>query len=236
MATPSYAQTPYKPTRFPGGITNAYPTEAFADLGKPLETKFYTDFEDFFVYTAAQWSVGGAPTAAAAAGAGGVLSVTVVTGAEATFRRSVASFTMVAGKQAFFAFKAQSADIVNSIFWAGLFNAGATPATATDGMYFNKPDAVSTFTASIRQDATTGAQNTAAVGALVNDTPFVIALVYDGKQTVEVYQDNNKVATLTASSAYLPNVNLQLAFGVDDGAAGSGEILLVDYIYAAIER
>jgi hypothetical protein len=235
MATAGYARTPYSPTRFPAGITNANQGDATSNLGKPDETKFYTDFEDFFVYTAGNWSVAGTPTAAAAAGAGGILSLTI--GAAAAYlRRSVASFTLVAGKRCFFKVKVSMADVANTIFFAGLVNAGATEADATDGIFFTKPDTASTFSVSVRKNATTGANNETGLGEVLDGVATVLAFEYDGKQSVNVYQDDVKLATLDASSAYFPDTNLQLAFGGDDGAGGTNEVILIDYIYACVER
>lgn len=235
MAVAGYARTPYSPTRFPAGVTNSNVGDFSQQLGKPDETKFFTDFDDFIFYTATQWTVGGAPTAAGAAGFGGILSATV-TAAEGTFRRAQAQFLATPGKQIFFAFKASAADVLNTTFWAGLFNAGATPADATDGIYFHKPDAVNTVNVSVRVNATTGANNETALGEIVDATPFVLGFWYDGKQTVRFYQDNNLIASLDASTTYLPDAALQLAFGVDDGAGGTNEVLLIDYVYCCQER
>lgn len=235
MATQAYARTPYSPTRFPAGITNSNVGDVTANLGQPDPTKFFQDFEDFEYYTAGNWSVGGSPTVAAAAGAGGRITVTIAS-TEATLRRAVASFAATPGKQIFFKVRFSLADVANTTFWAGLFNASATPANATDGIYIDKPDAVATFNASVRKNATTGANNVTGLGLVADGVMTTLGFWYDGRKTVRFFQDDNLVATLDASSAYLPDADLQLAFGTDDGTGGSNEVATVDYIYCAMER
>ena len=234
MATQGYSRPPYSPTRFPAGITNANAGEVTQNLGKPDETKFFTDFDDFTTYAAGDWSLTGTPTVALGAGVGGWLSVTRAAAA-AIVRRNQSTFQVTVGKQMFFKFRLSLADVANSVVWFGLMNSGATPANATDGIYFNKADTESAFTANVRVNATTGAYASGAIGSILDATPTTLGFWYDGKHTVRFYQDDQLIQTVDIT-AYFPDTALVLGFSINDGTGGSGEVMLVDYVYCAQER
>lgn len=94
-------------TRFPNGVTNVSDTNIFQAMGQLDPTEFYTYWDDFFSFTAGEWTVtetqAGA-TQALTAGVGGLLALTNsaadddLNAIQRTF--SLASFT--AGKRAFF--------------------------------------------------------------------------------------------------------------------------------------
>ena len=229
------------PTRFPGGINTAEPYQAMANMGQVDRTRIYTDESDFFVYTAADWTVtlvGAGGTKALTAGAGGLLGVANSAGiADSTYyQRTVAAFTPVAGKRAFFKIRLKLDSVVLTIFQAGLILTDSTPLDATDGIYFIKPTAATaTGDVIVRKNATTGSTTLTGVVTFVADTFTVLAFEYDGANAILFYQDDKLVAKLDASATYFPDADLALSFGFTNGSAVA-RTMTVDYVMAAIER
>lgn len=233
--------TPMNPTRFPSGLNTTPPTHSMANMGQIDPSRIYTDFSDFFVYVAGDWTitlVGAGGTKALADGAGGLLSIANSAGvADSTYyQRKTAAFVPVAGKRSFFKIRMKLDDVALTIFQAGLILTDTTPLDATDGIYFIKPvAATATGDVYVRKDATTGSTSATGVVTFVNDTFTTLAWEFDGKNTVKFYQDNTLVARLDASSTYLPDANLALSFGFTNGSAVA-RTLTVDYVLAATER
>lgn len=228
------------PTRMPGGLsTAANPYGPFGELAMPDPTKYHAYFDDFDTYLATDWVVTkiGTGTQALAAGDGGRLLTTnsAADDDQVSNQLTVGSFLMAAGKAAFFAIKFQVNDAIQSDVQVGLVLADTTPLDATDGIFFMKDDGDAQIDVYVRKDATTGNNSLANVGTLVSATDIVMAWYYDGKSTVAFFLDGIKVASLDASSTFLPDALLAPSFSIKNGEAVA-KSMNVDYIFAAKER
>lgn len=226
-------------TRFPPGVTNAAPGTTLGNMGQLDASKFHTYFNDFDTYAAGDWTVTetGTTTQALTAGDGGLLLISNdATDNDATFMQlAIASFLMEAGKRAFFKMRFKVDDATQSDIQLGLIVADTTPLDATDGIYFQKDDGDTHLDVYIRKDATTGSKSSLDVAELADNTYIVLGFEYDGKSKVYAYVNDAVVATLDASSTYLPDANLAVSFGIQNGAAAA-KTMTVDYVLAAKER
>lgn len=230
------------PSRFPGGVTNAAVSESMGMLGMLDPTKFHAYFEDFDRFAAGEWVITtteagtGAATEALTDADGGVLLITNDDADnDADFFQKVGeSFLMEAGKKAWFKARFKVSEGTQSDVIMGLQITDTTPLDATDGIYFIKADDAATISFVCRKNATTGSTS-ASAGTLASDTWTTWAWFYDGKSEVKAFVDGRHVATLDASSTFLPDTELTVSFGLQNGSAGA-KTMSVDYIFAAKER
>jgi hypothetical protein len=205
-------------------------------MGQPDASEFHTYWNDFDTYTAADWTVtnvGTTPTQALAAGDGGLLLLTTTAGAtDSTYLQKVASsFTMTAGKPAWFKAMFQMSDVTLAGFVMGLQVTDTTPAAVSDGIFFSKASGAATFdVASYSGSVGTTAS---AVGTLVNATMVELAWYYDGRSEIQYFKDGVLLGRLTPAA--LPTSNLTISFGFVNGAAAV-KTMTVDYIYAVKAR
>jgi len=228
------------PTRFPYGISTNTPIQTLANFGMPDPTEYHTLFDDFNIFTAANWIVtetGAAGTVALTAGNNGLLLITTdALDNDAEWIQSlVGSFLPVAGKKLFFKAKFQASEATQSDIIFGLQIIDTTPLDATDGIYFYKADGAATFDVFVRKNATTGSNTGAAVGTLAADTDITLGFYFDGIETTSFFINDILVKNLSSVAAYLPDAALAMSFGYQNGAAGA-ETMTVDYVFAAMER
>jgi hypothetical protein len=131
------------PSRFPGGISNAAPWQFFGSMGLP-NPFFYHQFADDFDIPIADtgWvttETTGAVTQASAQGGAISLATAATISTFVSVQRPTANFEPVAGKKMFFVARLTLADVVNSVFVAGLMPITATPFTApSNGIWISK--------------------------------------------------------------------------------------------------
>jgi hypothetical protein len=230
-------------TRFTNGVTNAEKDATLGFMGQPDPTKFHSYFNDFDTYAAGDWTItkteagAGSATQALTAGPGGLLLLTndAADNDAQFFQLTVASFALVASKRAFFKARFKVSDATQSDLQIGLIVTDTTPLDATDGIYFMKDDGDANLDVYVRKDATTGSNSATAVATLVNDTYVTVGFFYDGRGKVHYFVDDVKVEQLDASSSYLPDANLAVSFGIQNGEAVA-KTMTLDYIFAAVER
>lgn len=226
-------------TRWPNGINNASVGSALQNMVSPDPAKMHQLFDDFDRYLASNWTVTavGAGTQALTAGDGGLLLLTNAAADDNSIfmQNTVATFLMEAGKRAFFQCRFKVSDATQSDFQMGLVVTDTTPLDATDGIYFMKDDGDAQLDVYVRKDATTGSTSATNVATVVSDTFMVVGFEYNGKDEVKFFVNSVQVSTLSASSTYLPDATLALAFGVQNGEAVA-KTMTVDYIFAAKER
>jgi len=227
------------PTRYPKGMTNVGKTDPLGMFGAPDPTKYHVFFDDFDRYVAGDWTVTevGVATQALRDGDGGLLLITnAAVDNDSSFQQKVGeSFMLEAGKKAWFKTRFKVSDATESDIAIGLQVTDTTPLAATDGVWFRKDDGDANIDAIVQKDDTTGKNTQTAVGTLVDNTFIELAWYYDGAGYVEFYVDKVKKATLDASSTYLPDTELTVSFGIQNGVAISTTMTL-DYILAAKER
>lgn len=226
------------PTRFPYGAGNVKPQATLGMYGAQDPSKFHQYFTDFDTYTAADWTVTetGAATQALADEDGGVLLITNAAADDnASYSQKVGeSFLMEAGRPAWFKARFKVSDATQSDLVMGLQITDTTPLDATDGIYFTKADGSAVLTAVCRNNATTGSTSLNAV-TMVSDTYVVVGWYYDGKSEVKVFVNDVHVGTLAGTSAFLPDTELTVSYGVQNGEAVA-KTMSIDYIFAAKAR
>lgn len=227
------------PTRFPSGVTNAAPGSALAQYGLPDPSSWHTYFNDFDTYTAAEWVVTevGTATQALTDADGGVLLVTnAAADDDSSFSQKVGeSFLLQAGKKAVFKARFKVNLATESDFVIGLQITDTTPLDVTDGVYFRKDDGDALLDIVCRKDATTGSTSATGIATVAADTYLTVAWYYDGKGNLAYFVNDVQLGTLTATSTYLPDTELTVSFGVQNGTT-SATIMSVDYILASVER
>lgn len=230
------------PTRFPSGVTNVASTSDTGMLGMPDPTRFHTFFDDFDRYTAADWVIQtvetgtGSATEALTDGDGGLFLITNDDADnDADFFQTIAEgFLMEAGKPAWFKCRFKVSNATQSDVVFGLQIRDTTPLDVTDGIYFLKADDATSISLICRKNATTGSTSVA-VGNLADDTYITLGWYYDGVDSVKGYVNDVHAGTVSATSDFLPDTELTVSFGVQNGSAGA-KTMTVDYVYAAKKR
>jgi len=227
------------PTRFPGGMTTTASDTTLGQFLAPDPSKLHTYWEDFDYYNAANWTVtetqAGATQALTDADGGVLLLTNTAADNDLNALQKVGeSFLMTAGKRAWFKARFKVSDATQSDVVIGLQITDTTPLDVTDGIYFLKDDGSTTITAICRKNASTGSTSLSA-GTLVSDTYITLGWYYDGKSSVAVFVDDVQVGTLDGSSTYLPDTELTVSFGIQNGEAVA-KTMSVDFILAAQER
>lgn len=231
------------PVRYSNGVTNVGATSPFAMMGQLAPTQFHTFFTDFDIYNATDWTITttelgvGSSTEALTAGNGGLLLITndAADNDNDFFQSNIASFTLASGKRAFFAMRFKVSDATQSDFFMGLQITDTTPLDATDGIYFQKDAGDTQLDVYVRKDATTGSTSATNIHTVVSDTFMIVAWYYDGVDEVQFFVDGNLKKRLDASSTYLPDTDLRVSFGLQNGEAVA-KTMTVDYVFAAMER
>lgn len=231
------------PTRFTGGVATVSKTNPLGFFGMPDPTAWHVYFNDFDTFVVGDWTIttteagAGSATEALADGDGGLLLITNdAADDDADFFQKVGeSFLLASGKRAFFKARFKVSDATQSDFVMGLQVTDTTPLDATDGIYFMKDDGDALLDVYCRKNATTGSTSATGVATVVADTFLTVAWAYDGKGSLAYYVDDVHKGTLDASSTYLPDTELTVSFGIQNGEAVA-KTMTVDYIFAAKER
>lgn len=229
-----------KTTRFPNGLTNVAQRSTLGAFGALDPTRFHTFFDDFDRFAAADWVItkteigaGNAATALTDAD-GGVLLITndAADNDAVFFNKAGESFLMQAGKEAWFKARFKISDAVQSDLIIGLQVTDTTPLDAVDGIYFMKDDGDALLDFYVRKDATTGSNSALGVATVASDTWMSVGWYYDGKGSVGYFVNDQQLGSLSASAAYLPDTELTVSFGVQNGEAVI-KTMSVDYIFAS---
>lgn len=250
------------PVRFPGGVTNAAPFQTMGQAGIPDPSYYHTYFNDFDRLAPTDFIVTdvGTNTTALTAGDGGLVITTTSAGAtDSSFHQlPAASFALtpatsnVSGKKTFFKIEVALSDATNSTFIAGLCNTNTTPLTSTDGIYFLKAAGAATF---ILRHSVGGVNTDVTLTGFTfaNATFIELGFMHDGKGNIYAFVNPstgyypqsgtgatnvvtaNKGAVAVLTPASLTTANLNLTFGIQNGAAAS-KTMTLDYVLAAGER
>lgn len=239
-------------TRFTYGITNVEKTSTLGEIGQLDPTKYHTYFNDFDTFTAADWTIttteagAGDATEALTDADGGVLLITNDAADNDCdwFQKVGESFLPASGKKLWFKAKFKVSDATQSDWIMGLQVTDTTPLAAggdgvTDGIFFQKDDGDTNIDFYVQKDATTGQlTSTAVTTAAADDTFMTVGFYFDGKRYVKVFKDDVHVYTAdltTTLSTYLPNTELTISFGIQNGEAAP-KTMSIDYIFVAQER
>lgn len=231
------------PVRFPHGLTNVGKVSPFAQMGLPSPMAYHTYFNDFDHYVSGDWTitnVGTTPTQALTDIDGGCLLLTMAATDDSSsfLQKKGESFLPASGKKLFFAARFKVSDATQSDFVMGLQVTDTTPLDVTDGIYFQKDDGDANVDFYVSKDATTGRLTTTAATTVTADTFLELAFFFDGKRYVSLWKDGAQVGNVdltTTLATYLPDTELTISFGVQNGEAVA-KTMAVDYIFAAQER
>ena len=208
-------------------------------FGLPDPTEWIVYFNDFHEYTAAEWTVtatGAGTTALTDVNGGAILLTNAAADNDNRFHQKVGEgFLLAANKQAFFKCRFKVSDATQSDIVIGLQVTDTTPLDVTDGIYFLKNDDAATLDFICRKDATTGNNSDTAIATLADDTFVTLAWYFDGVSTVKYYVNDVLKGDVSGSSTYLPDTELTISFGIQNGAAAA-KTMTVDYLFAALER
>ena len=233
------------PVRYPFGVSTQPVTNVMGNFGMPDPTEWCVHFDDFTSYVAGNWTktvIGTGDFAQGTATFGTVVGTNSAADNDGVQLQLVSTpFTPTSGKKAFFKARLKVSDATESDLAIGLIIIDTTILGATsgdgvtDGIFFQKNDGSTTLTAYCQKNTTTG-QTSATAGTVVTDTFFTVGWYYNGKDAVEVYFDDVKVATLDGSSTYLPDAtNLAPSVALLNGAAAA-KVVTVDFMFTAVER
>lgn len=230
-------------TNFDGGVSTAAQGATLGYFTMPDPSAAHVYFNDFDSYVAANWTVTvtqagtGSATEALTNADGGILLITNDDADnDAVFFNKVGeSFSMTAGKAAWFKCRFKTSDATQSDIVFGLQVTDTTPLDVTDGIYFLKADGVATVDVFCRKNATTGSTTAAAIATMADDTYITLGWYYDGAGSVSYFVNDVKIGTLDGSATYLPDTTLTVSFGIQNGEAVA-KTLSVDYIFAAKQR
>jgi hypothetical protein len=225
----------YATTNYPNGVTNAAVGSALQTYILPDPTSAHTYFNDFDVFTAADWTVtetqAGA-TQAIANGNGGWLAL-VNSAANNDLNAIQAlntTFAFTAGKALWFKCRFKLSNATNAAAIIGLQVIDTTPLAVTDGVFFSKPAASTTLSLVVEKTSTA---TTTTAGTMADDTFVEAGFHYDGSNSVFVYFNGNRVASSAVTN--LPTVGLCVSIAVANGTAAANT-MTVDYYLASAER
>jgi hypothetical protein len=225
------------PQRSPNGFSNAAKNSTLWNFGGMDPTKYHIYFNDFDNYIAGDWTVtevGAGGSTAILDMDGGAIVLTCDSGAsDVQYAQKVGEgFLMEAGKEAWYKTRLKMLHATTADIVTGLQITDTTPLDATDGIYFLKPAAGTSWSLVCRLDATTGSTSVSSIATAVADTFMTLGWHYDGKSAIKYYINDVHTGTLATSASFLPNTELTVSFGV----LGASQTMHVDYVFAAKAR
>lgn len=243
------------PTRYPGGLTTALPTDALNNLPYPDPTKvssFWIDqsweWADAALATPAGFTVtnvGVTPTRTAVevASAFGALTITnTAADNDSCFIQSKGHIAVSdATKRLQFACRVAMSDATQSDVIMGITSTDTTPIGAaaseetgvSDGIFFLKIDGATDWRFYVRSGSATIGSATG-LGTVTAATNDVLAFDYNPQnKEISVYVNNVKKATVTAST--FPAGVQYLQMGIQNGDAVARN-MTIDWVLAAQER
>ena len=234
-------------TRFNNGVTNEDVGSIFNSLRFPSHLGSHYFEEDFYTFTAAQWTetdVQGANTVSIADGDGGIITL-LTAGAdndEVQLQR-VDGATLVAeswlfdpDKRLFIEVLATLSEVSLSEILIGLAITDTTLLPApTDGLYFHKAEGSGAVTLDARKD---DAEVSGSVGTIVDATAFRLQAYYDGQGSDgRLYGAlDGTIGSFTEPDTTFPDdEELTISFSVRAGEAAA-KTLTMDRIVVIQER
>lgn len=227
---------------FPNGVTNAVTTSTLGTFVQTDPTSCHTWMDDFDDYVAAEWTITetGSGTRAVGNLDGGILVITNAAADDdanflqwsgATNAATVETWKFEVGKRLWLKARFKLSDATQSDFVLGLQITDTTPLAVTDGLYFLKVDGSATLNLLATFNS---ASTTTTVGTLADDTYVSVGYYYDGRSTIHVYLNDNRVGS-SATTNLVTDEELTLSFGIQNGEAVA-KVLSLDYLFVSKER
>jgi hypothetical protein len=226
------------PIRYPAGVSTQAPNRNLANYPNPDPTKVYTVFDDFGAYVAARYTVTavGTGTVANAAGVGGRALFTTTAGATdaETILDNPLDLNFTTAQQVWGYYKLQAADVTVPAMVVGTFASLAGTLVITDGMYFRKnAAAVGVWDFVLTKASTSTTLASVAVGTAATD--IELGFYYNGKDAVDVFVNEIKVASQTVLTNLPAAVALGSGAGILNGSAVA-KTMNVDFLLTAQDR
>jgi hypothetical protein len=246
----------------PNGLTNAAEWQTMGKAGLLDPTWAHTYADDFDRYTAADWSLTGTGTPAAAliAGDGGIMQLSTTSGASDSifFQKTPAAFSVptnvatAMGKQLFFKMAGKLAAI-DGAFYTGIADIGeGAEGSTVDGILINKAAGVGTLTLDIFVASAKTSFAFPAACVIAANTYFEVGFRIDPLGNVEGFFNpttgiNPINASVAATSVQprgavvlapvptLPTTNMAPVVGYVNGSANARNNQ-VDYLVVSKER
>lgn len=196
--------------------------------------------EDFFRYTAGDWTVttteagAGSATEALLNGQGGWLQITTddADNDNDFLQLKGEPFKFVSGKVTRFATKIRLSEVTQSDFFVGLQITDTTPLAVSDGVFFRSDDGSTDLTLVVEKDGTE--TESASLNTMVDATVVELAFLYDGGSNIFAFVDGAYAATLATTN--LPDdEDLTVSFGIQNGTAAA-MTMDIDFIDVIQER
>lgn len=225
------------PRRFTAGVTNVAGSTNTGMLGMPDPTKFHFYYDDFDNYVAADWTVtnSGTATEALTDADGGrlLLTHTATTDNDTCFLNKVGeSFTLVAGKKAWFKCLFRHSDATQSDIVMGLQITDTTPLAVSDGVYFQKDDGDTNIDFHVMKSSVESTLT--GVGTLVDATDITLGWYFDGDTKIYAYINDVEVGSLGVTN--MPSTELTISIASQTGDATGTKTMTIDYVFACKER
>ena len=223
-------------TRLPGGLSNQPVSSIFADLKQPFPGTYAHYFTDFLPFVAADWTLTGTGSVAAATvGSGGLININSLAGAEQSMQSAILPFVPAITKELFFSARIAVDNAGLSGFFAGLVALDGTPyaSSPTDGIFIKKTAGVTNATATLRVagvDVAVQVMDVSFVAGTFVDVGFAYTPT-EGALRAFVGDAAVRLATNPASFG----AAIQMAPALSSFGA-AGRTLAADYVYVAQGR
>ena len=209
----------------------------------PSDQTSYGYFNDFFTYTATDWTVtstdGGSDSGEviqATSSAGGALIVTTndADNDSEELQLKGEGFKLSTSKRAYFSARFKLSDATQSDMLIGLTITDTTTIDAvSDGVWFGKDDGDASLDFVVEKNGTE--TESAAIATMADDT-FITATWFIDPDRGSVYYSINNAEPVAVANTNLPDdEELTVTIAVQAGAAAA-KSLVVDYVTAIIER
>ena len=238
------------PTRFPSGISTEKKGKPLSEFGLPDPVGlWHVWYDDFNLYTAADWVIttteagSGAATEAINDEKNGCLKLTNDDADnDLDFIQTVKEIIKLDSTKRFvFKSKFRVSDATQSDFVIGVQIRDTTALAVSDGIFFQKDDGDASLDIYC-QKTTSDSKSATAIATVADDTYLEAAFAYDANQYITAYVDGSQVGQLDLKSGsnaavtdFLPDTELCVSFGIQNGAAAA-KSMTIDYILAANER
>lgn len=225
-------------TNLPNGVTNVEEYKGLGTYLAPDPSRVHQWFDDFDSYTAGNWTVtetqAGATQAIVDAD-GGVLAL-VNSAADNDLNQiqwAKETFRLAANKQTWIKARFKISNATESDVLVGLYITDTSPVASkpSDGFYFQKLDGSTSLTFECGVNST---YTSTTVATMANDTYVVVAAYYNGYDRIELYLNDQKVATSVATNL-CTDEDLAVSLAVQNGDANA-RTLSVDYLLVSEER
>lgn len=237
-------------THFSSGVTNVSASNEMAILRTMDQTQYYTFFNDFNSYAAADWVVtetDAGSTEAIVDGAGGLFAITNVSAGATDAAQIQWAGGAGAGRLTVFwditkeviikaRYKVSSAADAAFVIGAATVDTSVVASLPTDGLYFFKAGGAASLIASARKS---GTSSSVTLGNMADDTFVTSSFVYNptGGQFGNYWTaslNGNPVGGITTTTNS-PTNGLCISIGLLNASAVA-HVLTVDYLNVMVQR